>query len=88
MYPKTLPGLTLELSLSPPEHKLCMTKTWSYSSLCPLHRAQGLTGTGIMGLYEYFVELKNGIFGEVSILLLFLFYKSSLVCTFDNKFLN
>lgn len=41
-----------------------------------------------MGLYGYFVELKNGAFGELSILLLFLFYKSSLVCTFDNKFLN
>lgn len=88
MYPKALPGLTLVLSLSPPERKLYRTKTWSYSPLCPLHLAQGLTGAGIMGLYGYFVELKNGTFGELSILLLFLFYKSSLVCTFDSKFLN
>lgn len=71
MYPKTSPGITPELFLSPPECKLIYrTQTWSHLPLWPLHLAQGLTGAGIVELHEYFVELKNVTFGELTISIL------------------
>ena len=60
--------MTFRLLLCPPGRNLYGTKAWSDPPLCPQHLAQGLAGAGIVVLTEYFVELKNGVFGEFSIL--------------------